>query len=81
MNIYAKITIIDWFDYPKPRNREWTAIYTLIFDGEYYWGLLPYGKQNSKPISATLNKLHKDIVRKGPGTYFLFEESDIGHNS
>lgn len=78
MNIYAQITIQDWFDYPKPRDRGWTAIYTLInCDGEYCWGLLPYGKQNSKPISATLNKLHKDIVRKGPGTYFLFEEGDL----
>lgn len=34
MNIYAQITIQDWFDYPKPRDRGWTAIYTLIFDGE-----------------------------------------------
>ncbi len=78
MNIYAQITIEDWFDYPKPRDRGWTAIYTLIYDGEYCWKQCEWGTDSfNHHISAILIKSHTDIISKKPGTHFLFKETDL----
>jgi hypothetical protein len=78
LNIYAQITISDWFFKP---DRSWTAIYKLIeYNGEYYWEQSAFTLED--PVVTTLTKTCKDILTwSRPGTQFLFEEGDLGHNS
>ena len=79
MNIYAQITISDWFSWKY--DRSWTAIYKLIeHNGEYYWEQSAFALED--PVVTTLTKTCKDILTwSRPGTQFLFEEGDLGHNS
>lgn len=74
MNIYAQITINDWFSGAK---REWTDIYQLKnVNNEYYWVLTPYSLSRSCDIHTILTKSCKDI-EKSFGTHFLFKDEDL----